>query len=120
MAEKRPTIEPMLLASMIEAAPGRVRRRLDKEPDIAQSWQWLEQDGQFAVTAGEEVVQIATDQGVVSRLEQISCSCLLAPKCHHILACVTLLSPAAADATDDRPSPDDPQGSLAAGPQQDE
>ncbi len=94
MAATRPTIEPALLASLIEAAPGRVRKRLDKEPDVAQAWNWSEHDGVHQVSAGGETVRISTDQGVVRQLEQITCSCLLAPKCHHILACVTSLAPA--------------------------
>lgn len=45
MNADRPVISPGLLASLLEAAPAGVRRRIEAEPDLAAAWDW---------TAGDE------------------------------------------------------------------
>ncbi len=84
---------------MIEMAPGRVRRRLDKQPNVAQSWSWTQRGNRWEVAAGDETVCIEMVDGAIQAMEQLHCTCLLAPKCHHILACVTALD-TVADASD--------------------
>jgi hypothetical protein len=74
---------------MIESTPDRVRRRLDRTPDAAASWDWQEKDQAWSVSAGEETVTL-TRAHVVS-VEQITCTCLLSPRCFHVLACLTRL-----------------------------
>ncbi|XKK40388.1 hypothetical protein HFP72_06875 [Nocardiopsis sp. ARC36] len=40
MTAERPRIDPGLLAELLEAAPGRVRRKLDAAPRAAEEWDW--------------------------------------------------------------------------------
>ena len=74
MNADRPTIHPTVLASIIEAAPGRVRKRLDRQPSTSDAWTWREIDGGFEVAAGEETVQLGMTDGVIQQPEQVACS----------------------------------------------
>src|SRR6266704_3949128 len=84
-------------ATLLAAAPGRVRRRLDTDPDMAARWAWERDGAAWVVRAGTETVRIETETeaaaSVVSAAEQLSCSCLLAPRCVHLLAVVAVLDP---------------------------
>jgi hypothetical protein len=89
MSASRPTISEALIASMIESTPDRVRRRLDKTPEIAASWSWQAGETSWSVETGGETVTLPyghlTDEG------RIACTCLLSPRCFHVLACLTRL-----------------------------
>jgi hypothetical protein len=88
-----PSIAAELLAEIIEAAPGRVRKRLDRNPAAASNWQWEQANGGWTISAGNETVQLHLgDQQTVLNSEMVSCSCLLSPKCFHLLAVVTSLT----------------------------
>lgn len=89
MSAKRPTISPEVIAAMIESAPDRVRRRLDQSPDAAAGWTWQVSDATCTVETGGETVTLS--HGHVSSIEQITCTCLLSPRCFHVLACLTRL-----------------------------
>ena len=92
MNAQRPTITGTLLAAIIDAAPGRVRKRLDREPTAAANWQWIRVGDVWTITTGEENVQLKTDdRQLVVGIEMLSCSCLLSPQCFHLLAVVTSL-----------------------------
>lgn len=88
----RPTIDPFFLSQLVEQAPGRIRKRLDSEPAIAESWCWNRSENIWTVEANEETVRLQSPQGVLASLEDVSCSCLMSPKCFHILACCSCLS----------------------------
>jgi hypothetical protein len=92
----RPRIDPGLLASVSESAPGRLVRSLDKDPALAERWRW-ERAASGAVTVrteGGETVTLAPDPtGVLSEPGQLACTCLLAPRCLHLLAVLTRLEP---------------------------
>ncbi|MHB1557839.1 MAG: hypothetical protein ACYC61_10185 [Isosphaeraceae bacterium] len=89
MSASRPTVAPDLIAAMIESTPDRVRRRLDQAPDVAESWNWGPGDVSWAVETGGETVTLR--HGLITSVEQISCTCLLSPRCFHVLACLTRL-----------------------------
>lgn len=95
----RPTIDPALIAEWTAAAPGRVRRRLDADPAVAEGWTWSADSSHVRVETGGEMVTLDVNDrgGVVSA----ACTCLLSPRCFHVLACVCRLTPVA---TDDVPS----------------
>lgn len=88
----RPSISPALLAELVGAAPPRVVKRLDAAPSLAESWAWASaQAGLNVVTDTGETVELAGGAAVLERLEQLRCSCLLAPKCLHVLAVASVL-----------------------------
>ncbi|SIO62706.1 hypothetical protein SAMN05444166_7126 [Singulisphaera sp. GP187] len=89
MSADRPTVSPDLVAVMIESTPDRVRRRLDRTPDAAASWNWQAGEATWSVETGGETVTLP--HGHVLVVEQIACTCLLSPHCFHVLACLTRL-----------------------------
>ena len=89
MSASRPTTSPQLVATIIESAPDRVRRRLDRSPNAASEWDWKEADNSWAVDTGGETVSIAAEH--LESIDQITCSCLLSPRCFHVLACLSSL-----------------------------
>ncbi|MEU0492991.1 hypothetical protein ABZ249_27520 [Nocardiopsis sp. NPDC006139] len=109
----RPRIAPELLAALVEAAPARVRRKLDAAPRAAGEWTWTRGDGTWTVAAGGETVTLTgadlTDPG------QAVCTCLLSPRCLHLLSAVSLLDTTADDGPADPPDASDgePSGPSA-------
>ncbi|MFO0923583.1 MAG: hypothetical protein U0905_13975 [Pirellulales bacterium] len=89
---KRPKIAPLLLAELVEQVPGRVRKRLDGSPGIAETWIWRQTELIWTVQAHEETVRLESANGTLEKIHQVSCTCLMAPKCFHILACCSCLS----------------------------
>jgi hypothetical protein len=118
MSAPRPTIDPALLAAIIESAPGRVRSRLDKEPAAAAAWEWQQTEAGFEIRAGAETVHIEPAQGVIRTISQVRCSCLLSPKCFHVLACVSGLQTADGDQPPDAGSPAGPEAAAEPAPRE--
>jgi hypothetical protein len=102
MSAKRPTVSPELIASLIDSTPERVRRRLDRAPDAATSWVWQASEEAWLVDTGGETVTLP--HGHVMSVEQLTCTCLLSPKCFHVLACLTRLEVAIVEALPAEPS----------------
>lgn len=88
----KPQASPTLLAALAAETPPRLLKKLDSDPAMAESWAW-HSDGRV-ITSGGETVTIATTDGVLQSLEGLTCSCLLAPRCLHRLAVLSLLQPA--------------------------
>ena len=84
----RPTVAADVLAQLTRAVPPRVSKRLDARPRVADEWTWT-LGTSVTVAAGEETVTLAREG--VSRADQASCTCLLAPRCFHLLAVLTVL-----------------------------
>jgi hypothetical protein len=108
---------------MIEATPERVRRRLDRTPDAAASWDWRPSEDAWSVNTGGETVTLP--HGHVVAAGQLACTCLLSPNCFHVLACLTCLdvavlqSPEAEDkGTVESPPPDAAEDVVAPGAKQ--
>jgi hypothetical protein len=87
----RPSITPDVLASVTEDVPARVRRRLDKEPDAAATWDWTQTGNDWSIDTGSEAVTLKTQNGLIASREDVGCSCLLSPRCYHLLACLSVL-----------------------------
>ncbi|MEP3482472.1 MAG: hypothetical protein ABJZ55_24740 [Fuerstiella sp.] len=85
----RPNISATLLAEINETAATRLLRKLDKDPAIADSWAWSDLEQNWNVNTGSENVSLARTR--ITQLSQIECSCLLSPKCFHILAVSNVL-----------------------------
>jgi len=96
---QRPSVSPLVLAEVIDRLPGRLRRRLEQEPELASGWSWND----MAVSAeGDAVVTLAAP--VITSIEQVRCTCLLAPKCLHIAAVLRVLP---VDLSVEQSAPDD-------------
>lgn len=100
----RPTISAALLADINESAASRLLRKLDKNPVISDSWAWSCEDPCWKIDTGSETVQITNSQ--VISLQQFSCSCLLSPRCFHVLAVSNSLAIADHSATPTAPQTD--------------
>ena len=88
---KKPQITSELLLQLTTAAPTRVHKRLDKNPQVANEWTWTESGGVCSINTGKQKVTLAAVDGVLANADHVTCDCLLAPKCLHLLACVGLL-----------------------------
>jgi hypothetical protein len=89
-----PKITSTLFAQLVEQAPGRVRKRLDSDPQAANQWLWTAMDQGWVIQANEEMVHLRPSDGqdaAISSLSELGCTCLLSPKCFHILACCSVL-----------------------------
>lgn len=89
MSMPRPTVSADLVAALIDSTPDRVRRRLDQSPDAASAWNWQASAEAWSVHTGAESVTLPL--GHVLSVEQVRCTCLLSPRCFHVLACLTRL-----------------------------
>ncbi len=98
----RPTVGPLVIAEIVSAAPARLRRKLDKQPGIADEWDWKSTSDGWQIVAGNESVELA--QRVLTT-EHVRCSCLLSPRCFHVLAVLSVLEidDAPADASPSEP-----------------
>ncbi len=98
----RPSVDPLVLSSMLTAAPERLQKRLDREPTAAESWEWSQSDGRWQIRAGEETVEVLAS--LVSEVSHVRCSCLLSPRCFHVLAVLNVcgLAEATSLADDDK------------------
>ena len=91
---ERPCVTPDLLASLTEAVPSRLRKKLDRAPLVAEDWEWTapsDSEDRWVVRHEDAVVQLSAESGLLRARGDLSCSCLLAPRCFHILAVVAAL-----------------------------
>lgn len=86
---KRPAAAPGLVDALRAAAPARVTKKLDEGPNPADAWAWAPGDDGWTIT---------TDAGDVVRLrgdpvapDGVACTCLLGPRCLHVLAVAVAL-----------------------------
>jgi hypothetical protein len=92
---QRPTITPQTLATIISSAPERLQKKLDREPRAADGWTWELTDGQWTILAGEETILIPAS--TVTEVAQVKCTCLLSPRCFHVLAVLNVAEIAIVD-----------------------
>lgn len=87
---KRPKITQLLLADFMENLPRRIRKRIEKSPQAAINWAWNYQKDRTIVTSenGERITLVGD---VLQNAQQVTCSCLLTPRCYHVFACLTIL-----------------------------
>ena len=85
----RPPIAAEVAAALTAQIPARLVKKLDAAPDLAAGWAWT---ATTVTTDKGEVVTLTLTDGIAT---DVTCSCLLAPKCLHVAAVVALLEPAA-------------------------
>ena len=102
----RPTINPAVAAEITQQAPARLRKKLDRDPNVADGWEWSVSHDQCQIDNGDQQIVLKTTDGVVQTIDSIECNCLLSPRCFHVLATITLLDVAdeiASSATESQP-----------------
>lgn len=93
---------PTLLSALAAAAPARVVKKLDADREVARSWTWtVGPDGGTVAIAGGETVTVRASDGLVTDPTAFTCSCLLTPRCFHVLAVAAALEVS----LDDAPAP---------------
>jgi hypothetical protein len=106
----RPAADPGLLAELLDAAPARIRRRLDAEPALADTWEWTAEGTGWSIAAGGETVTLRAL--TLTSADHAGCTCLLSPRCLHLLAVLSLLDAASVDLpSSPGPSEDPPAAS---------
>ncbi|MCB9673234.1 MAG: SWIM zinc finger family protein [Alphaproteobacteria bacterium] len=102
----RPAPAEGLLDEVSANVPERVKKRLG-DPNPADAWTWEQgADGWVVRTDGGDLVKVAAEPVTAGAL---SCSCLLAPRCLHVLAVATAIAkPGAAAATAPTAAPSAP------------
>ncbi len=88
---ERPRLLPQILAEIAESAPDRLRRKLDKNPTVANEWDWSVEGECWIIDAGSEQVRLQTSDATILAAEHVSCSCLLSPRCFHVLSVLSVL-----------------------------
>ncbi len=86
-----PHIQPQVLAAIAESVPARLRKKLDKNPAAAKDWDWSQSESRWTIDAGNEQVHLETVDNAITLAEQVSCSCLLSPRCFHVLSVLSVL-----------------------------
>lgn len=86
---KRPTVAPGVLGEILASAPARLQRKLDKNPQAAEDWDWQNQDNEVVVDTGSETVTLKADG--IQTVDDVACTCLLSPRCFHVVATLILL-----------------------------
>lgn len=110
----RPRAAPTLLAALTALVPARILKRLDAAPRSADAWSWSED--QVTTEAGE-VVSLSASDGVIYEVSQLRCTCLLSPRCFHVLAVAASLETAegaAPSSSSPEPTPEAAQLSVDA------
>jgi hypothetical protein len=118
----RPSPAAGLLDAVRAAVPERIRKRLDAG-NPAEGWAWAAgADATTVTTDGGEVVTVTHREGGV-QASDLRCSCLLSPRCLHVLAVTTSLAasgpveaaPAPAPPVERPAPPPSPPAALDAG-----
>lgn len=84
----RPRALASLLSALTARAPSRLVKKLDAAPRVADAWAW---EGEHVTTDSGETVVLTLIEGVVRDAQSLRCSCLLSPRCFHILAVAAAL-----------------------------
>jgi hypothetical protein len=117
MSGARPKVSASLLSALTTTVPARLTKKLDAHPTAADAWVWTVGASETTVvTDGRETVTLRHEHGVVAGAEQLRCTCLLSPRCFHLLAVVALLEAHVEGADGDAARAPDPQPSVGDAP----
>lgn len=89
MSEK-PRISAELLAALTEAVPARIQKKFEAEPTAAQAWVWAQVQTTWTIAAGNETVTLHHQSLTIA--DHVTCSCLLGPRCLHVLSVIHTLA----------------------------
>jgi len=102
----RPEIAADVLAALMQAVPERVAKKLDAAPRTSDGWTWVSAEAVTVFTGSETVtLQGGGARGPIVRREDVTCTCLLQPRCFHVVAVVSVLPVASGGGADDQDTP---------------
>ncbi|ACU36451.1 hypothetical protein [Actinosynnema mirum] len=79
-----PPVAPAVVADVLDALPPRLRKRVDAALDKAAAWQVVvDGDGARAELDADTALTWVLRGGVLASADDLTCTCLLAPKCLH-------------------------------------
>ncbi|MCP4690615.1 MAG: hypothetical protein GY859_21355, partial [Desulfobacterales bacterium] len=82
-----PSCSPGFFAEIIDKTPNRLRKKLDLDPAAAKAWEWKQEEDGWKIRVNDETsVTLKPAGGVIQRVDQVECSCLLFPRCFHLMA----------------------------------
>ncbi|MFN8609212.1 MAG: SWIM zinc finger family protein [Vulcanimicrobiota bacterium] len=88
----RPAAAGILLSQLLAETPPRLLKKLEGQPGLADQWRWESQGEAWLVTTSQgEKVRLLLRDGRLQSLDDLTCTCLLAPRCLHRLAVLSLL-----------------------------
>jgi hypothetical protein len=88
----RPSVSPGVVDTLSAAVPPRAKKRLEAEPNLADTWRWESKGEAWTVTTdGGEAVRVRVADGVIRSAEAWTCTCPLGPRCLHVLAVARVL-----------------------------
>ncbi|GIJ61113.1 hypothetical protein [Virgisporangium aurantiacum] len=87
-----PPVPPGVVADAVEALPSRLRKKLDEVVAKAAAWPVSTVDG--GVTVAVDEATVVTLRVPVGSAEDVVCTCLMAPRCAHRAAVLSLAPPA--------------------------
>jgi hypothetical protein len=79
-------LSPRAAAELLERTPRRFLHRLEEEPDLAETWSWRFGASELSVVASHTATIAIAARDEVTSLDQVTCSCLLSPRCLHVAA----------------------------------
>ncbi|MEV0645084.1 hypothetical protein AB0I28_07450 [Phytomonospora sp. NPDC050363] len=94
----RPTIDAALRTELTAAGPARVLKKLEADPVLAEGWTWKQDGPVWTVATGTQIVRL--DGEAITTAAQVSCDCLLTPRCLHLLATLAVLEAVGGKAVD--------------------
>ncbi|MDP6442950.1 MAG: hypothetical protein QF805_04095 [Pirellulaceae bacterium] len=66
-------------------------KKLDRDTEAAKEWQWSAADDTWRIDADGNTVSLNPVDGLVSSVDHVGCSCLLTPRCFHLLSVLSQL-----------------------------
>ncbi len=82
MPENYPRVSALLLAEVLDSLPARLRKKIDLAQSVDATDPGHLSDGSFVVRQGSATVTFTAS--IALTLEDVSCDCLLSPRCLHL------------------------------------
>ncbi|GAB3904388.1 SWIM zinc finger family protein [Kibdelosporangium lantanae] len=86
-----PPVSAEVVATVLDGLPQRLRKRVDAALNRASTWTSSTVESQWTVTVDDDTTLVFTlRDGVLTSADDLTCTCLLAPKCLHRAVAVSV------------------------------
>jgi len=86
-----PPVSAAVVATVLDGLPQRLRKRVDAALDKASTWTSSTVDSKCTVVVDDDTTLVFTLQdGILASADDLTCTCLLAPKCLHRAVAVSV------------------------------